>query len=252
MAAVSICLHNKFGFCKHGEKCRKQHINEICKNKECNLNECERRHPKECKFFRLYKRCKFGDYCAYDHTDTKDPVLEEIKLMKNSIIALEKEMKNRNDDFNNSIRNIEKALNTLLTSSKSTFPNDTSNIKSNLAIITTNLSSTTINSESDIPQLDGHIPQFHDESDSVPPLTNLTQNECENCKKSFEIKEDLKIHTDENEWGCDDCLLCFKTKYSEDLHELEHHGDTPDSISYINNHIPETTKRLFAAGHRES
>ena len=96
--------------------------------------------------------------------------------MKNSIIALEKEMKNRNDDFNNLFRNIEKALNTLLPSSKSIFPNYMSNIKSNLAIITTYLSSTTINSESDIPQLDGHIPQFHDESDFVPPLTNLTQN----------------------------------------------------------------------------
>ena len=47
-------------------------------------------------------------------------------------------------------------------------------------------------------------------------------------RKTLKVK---KIHADEHEWGCDQCLLCFKTKYSANLHELEHHGDTPDSIS---------------------
>ena len=54
-----------------------------------------------------------------------------------------------------------------------------------------------------------------------------------------------------DEWGCEDCLLCFTTKYSADLHELEHHADAPDSIAYIRDYIPETTKKMFAAGHRQ-
>ena len=61
----------------------------------------------------------------------------------------------------------------------------------------------------------------------------------------------LKRHVDEHELGCDDCQLCFRNKKSADLHELEHHGDSPDSINYINRYIPEETKRLFAAGHRQ-
>ena len=46
MAADSICLHNKFGFCKHGERCRNQHVQEICENKECRVSECRKRHPR--------------------------------------------------------------------------------------------------------------------------------------------------------------------------------------------------------------
>ena len=96
-------------------------------------------------------------------------------------------------------------------------------------------------SESNIPQLDGQI---------LYPST-IYQVNCENFGKTFESEEILKTHTDEHEWGCDDCQLCFRNKQSADLHELEHHGDSPDSLAYICNHIPEETKRLYAAGHRQ-
>ena len=112
--------------------------------------------------------------------------------------------------------------------------------QSTLTMVTINpssLATTSQSSESDIPQLDGHA-------------QILSQFECENCGKSFKSEESLRTHTDEHKWGCDDCLLCFTSKYSADLHKLEHHGDSPDSISYIRDYIPETTKRLFAAGHR--
>ena len=257
MAAVSICLHNKFGFCKHGEKCWKEHTNEICNNNKCNINECNRRHPKECRYFRLYKRCKFGEYCAFDHTDPKDPVLEEIKHVRNNVKALEEEMKNRNNELNNALKNVEKALNALIHPQILTSPSNTavssneSTMKSTFAIVTTNTSSTTTSRHHDIPQLDGQIDQSHDVSVSIPSITRQSQNRCENCEKNFETEKDLKIHMDKHEWGCDDCFLCFTTKVSADLHELQHHGDSPDSIAYIRDHIPESTKRLFAIGHTE-
>ena len=33
MAAITVCLHNKYGFCKHGEKCWKQHWKKSAKIK---------------------------------------------------------------------------------------------------------------------------------------------------------------------------------------------------------------------------
>ena len=86
-------------------------------------------------------------------------------------------------------------------------------------------------------------------SDVCPATTS--QVKCENCDTNFVSEELLKIHTDQHEWGCDECFLCFTTKYSADLHALEYHANTPDGIVYIRDYIPETTKKLFVAGHRQ-
>ena len=86
--------------------------------------------------------------------------------------------------------------------------------------------------ESDIPQLDGQL--------DAAPNDDI---KCENCGENFAIEEMLKIHIENHEWGCDDCYLCFTSKYFADIHELEHHNDTPDSINYIRDHIPKETKR---------
>ena len=99
-------------------------------------------------------------------------------------------------------------------------------------------------SRDEIPQLDGQL------GASRSPAFS-SQIRCENCGKTFETVATLQNHTDQHDWGCDECQLCFTTKYLVDLHELEHHGHHPDSIAYIRDHIPETTKRLFEAGHRQ-
>ena len=45
-----------------------------------------------------------------------------------------------------------------------------------------------------------------------------------------------------------EAMLCLTSKYLADLHELENH---PDSIAYIRDHIPDSTKKLYKAGHRQ-
>ena len=92
MSSQIFCLHYKFGFCKHGDRCWKKHIDEKCENQECDGSSCDKRHPRPCKYYRLYKRCKFGDYCAFDHFVPMDPVLEELKLVKTKLLAVEKEI----------------------------------------------------------------------------------------------------------------------------------------------------------------
>ena len=79
MAAPTVCLFNKFGYCKFRERCRKQHISEICSSNTCNLFECRKRHPKLCRYFKNYGRCKFSP-CAFKHqSQVNDDGIEDIK-----------------------------------------------------------------------------------------------------------------------------------------------------------------------------
>ena len=39
---------------------------DICENSSCELSKCKQRHPKECKFYRDFQRCKFNP-CKYRH-----------------------------------------------------------------------------------------------------------------------------------------------------------------------------------------
>ena len=92
MAAFLICKYDKFGYCKLGEKCRKQHIKEICFEKACDVSQCKQRHPKACRYFRNYGRCKFSP-CAFKHEDHviyNETVDKEIKTLHEKFLALEK------------------------------------------------------------------------------------------------------------------------------------------------------------------
>ena len=66
MVTNMVCLHNKFGFCKFGHMCHKRHIDDICQE-NCFLQDCQKRHPRPCKYFVHFNRCKFGENCKYKH-----------------------------------------------------------------------------------------------------------------------------------------------------------------------------------------
>ena len=42
----NVCRYYKFGYCKFGEKCRNLHIEEKCENKQCDITNCDKRHPR--------------------------------------------------------------------------------------------------------------------------------------------------------------------------------------------------------------
>ena len=71
MAMENICFHNKFGHCKFQETCRRQHFREICELPACETESCPKRHPRVCKFFENFNRCKFGSYCSFSHRTLK-------------------------------------------------------------------------------------------------------------------------------------------------------------------------------------
>ena len=90
--ASTICLFFKYGYCKFGETCRLQHVNDLCSNSSCETSRCLKRHPKNCKFFKEFNRCKFGTYCAYLHTSTDDQD-DELNCLKVTVKEQEDELK---------------------------------------------------------------------------------------------------------------------------------------------------------------
>ena len=65
MTQTGVCFRFKFGFCKFKEKCVYRHVTLVCDDHKCDVSQCEKRHPKICKFYRDYKRCKFTIGCMY-------------------------------------------------------------------------------------------------------------------------------------------------------------------------------------------
>ena len=99
MATQNVCSWFKFGYCRHREYCRRQHVKDICEKIECEVSNCISRHPKICKFYRDYGKCKFNP-CMFRHV--KDENSDQVE-------ALKKE----NESILKKLENIEKSMNDL-------------------------------------------------------------------------------------------------------------------------------------------
>ena len=80
---------------------------------------CDQRHPQECRYYRDYKRCKFGIYCFYEHVVRTHPVFEELKLLKARLEVIENEIEEKNNELNLTLERMEHAVRNL---TKSTLP----------------------------------------------------------------------------------------------------------------------------------
>ena len=73
------------------------HVDERCENSTCEIRSCNLRHPRKCKWFREYRRCKFGEWCSFDHVDSidnEDSIKEIFEKLENlTKIILEKDEK---------------------------------------------------------------------------------------------------------------------------------------------------------------
>ena len=73
----NVCSYNKYGFCKFGATCRKQHLMEKCLNKTCEIDKCSFRHPKVYRYFRDIGYCKFGEWCLFKHEKVVSKEIED-------------------------------------------------------------------------------------------------------------------------------------------------------------------------------
>ena len=91
MNIQNVCRFNKFGFCKFAMTCRIKHVDELCEATSCEINYCEKRQPRICKFFSEFGRCKFGDYCKYNHrsnggnSNIEENLKEEVEILKEQL-----------------------------------------------------------------------------------------------------------------------------------------------------------------------
>ena len=72
---TSVCLFNKFGYCKFSKMCFKKHKDTECAKDMGEIKNCPLRHPKVCKYFKSEGFCKFGQYCRFKHVDPNKKLL---------------------------------------------------------------------------------------------------------------------------------------------------------------------------------
>ena len=110
MTHQNVCKYYKFGFCKYKDNCRKMHIHEKCENRSCEIKNCTLRHPRKCSFYRDFKRCKFNEWCKYDHFDNDNDVQilrNQLDENKRKIHDLEEKIKSKDKDIEDQILRIE-------------------------------------------------------------------------------------------------------------------------------------------------
>ena len=64
MMSIPFCLHNKFSHCKFQGSCR--HRYSSCDTDIFIISSCDKRHPRICRYYINYGRCKFNP-CSYSH-----------------------------------------------------------------------------------------------------------------------------------------------------------------------------------------
>ena len=88
----TVCLHFKFGFCRFRETCRFIHNDDLCQDDQCDVFSCSKRHPKQCRYFKDFNRCKYGDYCSYKHEKEISKCESEISSLRSKVDKLESEV----------------------------------------------------------------------------------------------------------------------------------------------------------------
>ena len=101
MSGPSVCQRNKFGFCKFGTLCRNQHVDEKCNDEYCDIENCQKRHPKKCYFYGLYRMCKFGEFCRYEHEEVVDKKNDMKALMEEEAVKSSIKFQSIEKDINN-------------------------------------------------------------------------------------------------------------------------------------------------------
>ena len=155
---------------------------------------CLIRHPRVCKFFASFGRCKFGDSCDYlhqinnhSHLKLRQDQAEKIENLKEEIVILKKQV----DELRNVVNMKLKTQQGLSLPTR-----DGSNIPITLVESNTNT-----------------LLSPHEEP------VEISTYKSENCGETFLSEQTLQKHSDQYEWGCEDCSLCLTSKYLADLHE---------------------------------
>ena len=259
MATQNICRYNKFGYCKFGQVCRKQHCDELCGDSACDPSSCIKRHPKECKYFRNYNRCKFNP-CKFVHTANAND--EKIKELTEKVNKIEDNF-NEKDDIELKINEINeklKVLESLETSimnkieASKRFESDEELFKtvekrvetfeSNLMIMKKALSEKdsyihTLENKIDIivqenQEQNVKIEELVNEVKKISETTKPIKFKCKNCDFETISEKGLKMHTSKKhtkakdqgkKYHCDHCKIMVSSKETLEVHIGKNHSE---------------------------
>ena len=116
--SLKVCLFNKFGYCKFGPTCFKNHVETECEKDHCEIRSCPLRHPKICRYFRDQGYCKFGEFCRFKHfnenkiyIDKISEMVKEINKLASVIEQKEKEIENLKSEITPKMKKLKSANN---------------------------------------------------------------------------------------------------------------------------------------------
>ena len=85
-----ICNFAKFGKCKR-QNCQYHHPEEICCDKTCQIQDCLKKHPVDCRYFWVFNACKNENSCKFRHkkTDVQSNIYDKkIEMLENEVKRL--------------------------------------------------------------------------------------------------------------------------------------------------------------------
>ena len=235
MATPPVCNWNKYGYCRHRDNCRKQHINESCESSSCDVKSCLLRHPMECKFFNRYRRCKFNP-CKFLHIDNPD-----INQLSEKLKTIEEDIANKDEE----IKRLGKVTEELV---KNSIVNIVKEVEDKINIFQSNLETMKIC----MAEKDAYISALEERVKAVEDKFEIVMNEhadkvketfecseCEfvsNCLKGLNVHKSKK-HKSEADVVNLNCLKCNFKGDNEDLlkvHNIRKHTDKT-TLKYPNN-----------------
>ena len=87
--------HFRYSYSKCFDKCNYLHVSKIC---DSDVNFCNMRHPKYCKFYRENKICKFGEWCAYRHRSNYDETFHDTNDISSEVKNLKRVIKKKSSN----------------------------------------------------------------------------------------------------------------------------------------------------------
>ena len=86
-----MCRHFQHGFCKYADRCKYNHIGDICETSSCENIKYTSKDPKKCRYSHMYNNCKFGERRQFkrrsfeEKNEELENVIESIQIRNDEL-----------------------------------------------------------------------------------------------------------------------------------------------------------------------
>ena len=228
-----VCQHDKHGYCKFKDHCRKDHYSEICiEGGSCeNIKVCNKRHPTHCRRFQMNKFCQFGSTCAYFHSELSNQINDVgTNELKRKLTSLENIMSGEVAQLKVNVKllsNKIKDLETKLVGHSNTEKDPVVEVEEEATVAEKVENS--INTQEDLANemIEDHQGKIEnsDIKEGVHSESKAKVFNCEQCEFSFKSKKKKHVKAKhlKNSEKCAKCKVCFYSKADLEKHMMKKH-----------------------------